>query len=210
MNEEKNCPYGWKRLDSQEDLLAHMSLVDQAMSQNIADNNKDWEFPCLAKHNFEPTTNTYVGTEFLYETDAMHLYPKHPRVGVCVAVMKNGEVLVGKRKGSHGAGSWGFPGGHLEHGESPEACAVREVAEETGLVIRALMAAGFTNDFYPDYDDKHYVTLFYFAEIESGTLEIKEPNKCEEWKWVPWNKLAEQQPLFVCVKNFIERKNSIA
>lgn len=40
------------------------------------------------------------------------------------------------RKGSHGDGEWALPGGHLEMGESFEQCAVREVEEETGIMVR--------------------------------------------------------------------------
>ena len=50
---------------------------------------------------------------------------KRPRVGLGVFVKKEGKVLVGERKGSHGAGTWALPGGHLEGGESFEECCKR-------------------------------------------------------------------------------------
>jgi 8-oxo-dGTP diphosphatase len=58
---------------------------------------------------------------------------KRPRIGVGVAVLPEGKGLLGKRKGSHRAGHWSFPGGHLDFGESAESYASRELLEETGL-----------------------------------------------------------------------------
>ncbi|WP_134596929.1 NUDIX domain-containing protein, partial [Pseudomonas aeruginosa] len=39
-----------------------------------------------------------------------------PQVGVGVLILRDGKVLLGRRKGSHGAGCWSAPGGHLELG----------------------------------------------------------------------------------------------
>ena len=50
---------------------------------------------------------------------------KQVRVGVGVVIMRNGKILLGERIGSHGANTWATPGGHLEVGESIEACAAR-------------------------------------------------------------------------------------
>ena len=59
-----------------------------------------------------------------------------PRVGVAVFVInEKGHILIGKRTGSHGAGTLALPGGHLELHESFYECAAREVYEETGLVL---------------------------------------------------------------------------
>jgi 8-oxo-dGTP diphosphatase len=60
---------------------------------------------------------------------------ERPRVGVGVIVTKGNRVLLLERKGVHGQGTWSTPGGHLEYGESPEACAARETLEETGVTI---------------------------------------------------------------------------
>ena len=47
------------------------------------------------------------------------------------------EVLLGLKKSGFGAGKWVGLGGHIEEGEKPEAAAVREVCEESGLVVPA-------------------------------------------------------------------------
>jgi 8-oxo-dGTP diphosphatase len=47
------------------------------------------------------------------------------------------EVLLGLKKSGFGAGKWVGLGGHIEEGEKPVAAAVREVAEESGLVVPA-------------------------------------------------------------------------
>ena len=39
-------------------------------------------------------------------------------IGVGVIVLRGGRVLLGRRRGSHGADSWALPGGHLEEGET--------------------------------------------------------------------------------------------
>ncbi|TSC60080.1 MAG: excinuclease ABC subunit A, partial [Parcubacteria group bacterium Gr01-1014_107] len=49
---------------------------------------------------------------------------------------KDGKVLLGKRKGSHGVGEYAFPGGKLEYLESFGECARREVREECGIEIK--------------------------------------------------------------------------
>ncbi len=127
---------------------------------------------------------------------------KIPRVGVGVLIVKGGKVLLGKRRNAHGEGSWCFPGGHLEFGETPEQCAVRETLEETGLRIRNLRRSGFTNDFF-EKEGKHYITVFLAAEWESGEARVMEPEKCEKWEWFLPSGLPE--PLFIPTKNFLEQ-----
>ncbi|WP_235874976.1 NUDIX domain-containing protein [Saccharopolyspora aridisoli] len=56
-----------------------------------------------------------------------------PFVGTSAIVVRDGAVLLGMRKGAHGAGEWSFPGGEVDPGEAPEDTAARELAEETGL-----------------------------------------------------------------------------
>ena len=116
-----------------------------------------------------------------------------PRLGVGVIVLRDGLVLVGERLGSHGSGTWAFPGGNLELGESVEHCAEREVREETGLEITEISAGPYTNDVFVQ-EGKHYVTLFVLSSNAVGEPEVREPERCSRWVWCRWSELPE--PLF--------------
>lgn len=127
---------------------------------------------------------------------------QRPAVGVAVIVIKNGKVLLGKRKGAHGSGSWAFPGGHLEFNESIEDCAEREVFEETGLSVKNPRFETITNDLFLQ-SNKHYVTLFVVCDHKKGSPRIKEPDKCEKWDWFYWNEFPT--PLFLSLKNLLDK-----
>lgn len=128
-----------------------------------------------------------------------------PKIGVGVIIFKGGKILLGKRKNSHGTGTWALAGGHLEFGETPETCAQREVFEETGIQIKNLRKGPYTNDVFDS--ENHYVTLFVFSDYASGNLEIREPEKCEQWGWFPLNDLP--QPLFLSVQNLLKNELSV-
>ena len=127
---------------------------------------------------------------------------KRPLVGVAVIVIKDKQVLLGKRKNAHGAGTWAFPGGHLEFNESIEDCAVREVFEEAGIRIKNVRNGPYTNDFFVAAQ-KHYVTLFAIADYDSGTPQVKEPHKCEKWEWSEWP--PKLQPQFLPIQNLLKQ-----
>src|SRR5665213_417667 len=91
----------------------------------------------------------------------------NPRVGVGVLLVENDKLLLGKRKNSHGNGTWAPPGGHLEFGESFEECAIREVLEETGLNIKNPEFLAITNDFFQK-ENRHYVSVFMRVEYPKG------------------------------------------
>ena len=119
--------------------------------------------------------------------------PGKQLVGVGAIVMRDGLVLLGKRMGSHGAGTWALPGGHLEFGESAATCAVREVREETGLEIESSTAGPYTSDVFAS-EGKHYITLFVVARSDAGDPALCEPEKCSGWQWFRWSELPS--PLF--------------
>ncbi|MDP3685929.1 MAG: NUDIX domain-containing protein [bacterium] len=128
---------------------------------------------------------------------------RHASVGVGVIVERNGTVLLQRRTGSHGEGTWSCPGGHIDFGETLEACARRETREETGLEIGAVTFHAITNDVFPD-EDKHYVTVWVRAAYIGGEPEIRSEKEVNDVGWFPWDRLPE--PLFIPLKNLVEGK----
>ncbi len=114
-----------------------------------------------------------------------------PRVAVSVIVHKDGKILVGKRKGSHGAEEYGLPGGHLEYMETLEDCAKREVREETGIEIQHLRFFSVTN--ITRYAPKHYVEICFIAEWKKGKVQTCEPHNCEGWAWIKADEIPKPQ-----------------
>lgn len=121
-----------------------------------------------------------------------------PKVGVGAFVFKEGKILLGKRKGAHGAGTWATPGGHLEFGESVEECAIRELAEETGIKALSAKTGRWSNNIIDQ--DKHYITLFAEIDRFEGEPKLLEPDKCEEWGWFALDALP--CPLFPAAHSF--------
>lgn len=115
------------------------------------------------------------------------------KVGVGVMIFdKDGRILLGKRKGSHGAGEYSFPGGNLEYGESFEECAKREVMEECCVEIRNIKFRLVANvyKYYPRQD----IYIGFTADWHRGAPQLLEPEKCESWGWYELNDLPK--PLF--------------
>jgi ADP-ribose pyrophosphatase YjhB (NUDIX family)/RimJ/RimL family protein N-acetyltransferase len=131
--------------------------------------------------------------------------PASPRVGLGVLIFNaHNQILLGKRKNSHGASTWAPPGGHLEFEETFEECATREVLEETGLRIEELVFVAITNDTFKE-DGKHYVSVFMRAELTTDQM-IKnlEPHKNEEWRWFSLEDMPE--PLFLPLAQLLDGK----
>jgi 8-oxo-dGTP diphosphatase len=124
--------------------------------------------------------------------------PSRPAVGVAVIIRNQHRVLLGWRVSGHGANSWQLPGGHLEYGEEPIACGLREVLEESGLQLTNPQIGPYTNDVF-DEAERHYITLFVIADYIGGEPEALEPTKCAHWEWFDWDHLPE--PLFLPIIN---------
>jgi len=109
-------------------------------------------------------------------------------VGVII-VNEQGEILLGKRCGKH-APFWSIPGGH------------REIAEETGLIIAPPSFVGISNNLQTwRAEGKHTVSICLLTPHPGGEAELKEPEKCAEWRWCLPDALPE--PHFEASRNAI-------
>jgi 8-oxo-dGTP diphosphatase len=118
-------------------------------------------------------------------------------IGVGVIVVRGGDILFGLRRGAHGGGTWSFPGGHLDGDEQVEACALRELSEETGLEAVNPRVVAETNDDFPE--GLRYRTLFVRVDWRGGEAELREPEACEYRGWFAWDD--PPVPLFLPVAN---------
>jgi 8-oxo-dGTP pyrophosphatase MutT (NUDIX family) len=82
--------------------------------------------------------------------------------------------------------NWGFPKGHVERGEAPEAAAVREVAEETGLSAVESRGAIETIDWYFRLRGRliHKVCHFYLMESGNGATSPQRAEGITDCRWV--------------------------
>ena len=95
-------------------------------------------------------------------------------------VEKDGQYLMlhrTKKKEDISQGKWIGIGGHVEPGESPQDCVLREVLEETGLVMKRFLYRGLITFIFDDLTE--YMHLFTCTAFEGSIKECDEGNL--EW-----------------------------
>lgn len=125
-----------------------------------------------------------------------------PKVGLGIMVVRGSEVLMGRRRGSHGAGEYAWPGGHLEPGESFEDAVRRELAEEVGAQFEITEPEFLCVTNLRRYLPKHYVDIGMTARWISGQPQLMEPDKCDGWDW--YDIALPPRPLFGTVGNYLQ------
>lgn len=111
---------------------------------------------------------------------------------VATFVHDRGRVLVGRHRDLD---LWVLPGGGAEPGETPPDCAVREVWEETGLVVAITGVRGAFGGTlehrveYPNGDICDYVVTVFDAVVAGGELRA-ETDELAELRWVTLDELA--------------------
>ncbi|RLE48945.1 MAG: hypothetical protein DRJ31_06185 [Candidatus Methanomethylicota archaeon] len=127
-------------------------------------------------------------------TEENRRYPIHPLVGVGVVIIRNGKILLVKRKKDPGKGLWSIPGGLVRLGEKLEDAAKREVKEETGLTISIVRLIDVVDVIHEDQDGRieyHYVLVDYLGEVANGVL--RPGSDVDEVRWFKLEEIHEVQ-----------------
>lgn len=108
---------------------------------------------------------------------------KHLHV-TCAIIERDGLVLAARRSETMNMPlKWEFPGGKIKQGETKEACLIREIMEELGIIVSIIKPLP------PNTHDYHEarVTLYPFlCRIESGAISLSEHS---EVAWLNPDKL---------------------
>jgi 8-oxo-dGTP diphosphatase len=112
---------------------------------------------------------------------------RNPFPTVSILVVQEERVLLGKRSGSPGAGTWAIPSGYIEYGDDFIAAAVREAKEETGLDVEIRSVVNVVSSFVsPRF---HFLGIYVLAAAVGG-----EPVAGDDLEAVDWFPLAGPLP----------------
>lgn len=122
--------------------------------------------------------------------------------GISAAIIvRDGRVLMVRRRIKEGELMWQFPAGAVEPGETPEQAAVRETAEETGLTVEAVKVLG--ERVHP----KTGRAMSYTAcDAVSGEAQVADAEELDAVAWVAHGEIPEYVPygLFGPVQEYLD------
>lgn len=131
-------------------------------------------------------------------------FPPTPLVGVGAVVVDQGRVLLVRRGREPLKGQWSIPGGLLELGESLTAGVVREVQEETGLIVEPLELVELLDRIHREESRVryHYVIADYLCRVLGGLLQASSDADDARWaeraEWID-NSMLKLDPVTVRV-----------
>lgn len=103
-----------------------------------------------------------------------------------------------------GHDTWFVPGGWIEHGETWQEAAQREVLEEVGMQVVATQQRGWVIC-RSEVKNLSIVTLFVGCIVANDEQEprVTEPDKCQDAQWMTWYEVGKK-PLFAPLAAWLE------
>ncbi len=109
------------------------------------------------------------------------------KVAVALIFNESGQVLLTQRSDPRNLlthNKWQFPGGGVEKNETPESACIREIEEETGLVIELLTNTPLKITHKGTGDKNTYDLFGYPARWVSGTINTENDDETADAKWM--------------------------
>lgn len=117
-------------------------------------------------------------------------FPAAPLVGVGAVIVAEGRVLLVRRGNEPLKGRWTLPGGLLEVGETLGDGVVREVREETGLLVEPIELIELLDRIQREGEriQYHYVLADYLCRVTGGALQAASDADAARWvERTEWN-----------------------
>ncbi|HBF31491.1 NUDIX domain-containing protein [Rhizobium sp.] len=118
-----------------------------------------------------------------------------PGVGVGLAILRDGKLLLYKRMRPPEVGYWNIVGGKVDVLEPSELAAKREAEEETGLSIGKIEFVSVTEQIV-EADCQHWISLLYKTDDVAGEAQLTEPDKLSDFGWFALDDLPEPLSAF--------------
>lgn len=113
---------------------------------------------------------------------------ERPAIAAAV-IVQDGRLLLVQRRVSEGSLSWQLPAGAVEHRETFAEAAVRETAEETGLVVAAVTTLG--ERVHPDTGR---LICYVACRVQGGTAHVADTDELQDVAWVAPAELSSYVP----------------
>lgn len=111
-----------------------------------------------------------------------------PGLGCGLAILREGKLLLYRRRNAPEAGCWSIVGGKVDHMERAIDSARREAQEESGLSVGAIELLCISEQIIED-ERQHWLSLIYVTEDFAGEARVMEPEKLPEFGWFPLDAL---------------------
>jgi len=128
-----------------------------------------------------------------------------------LVLIRDNKILLQRRFNTgYEDGNYGFVAGHVEEGENFTQGLIREIKEESGIILQkedvSVIHVMSRNGSSVESGTNERMDIFFKAEKWSGDIENKEPNKCDDLSWFDLDNLPEN--IIPYIKEVIKNINN--